>query len=263
MADDGQVMAPRTDAQQLLRIWLSPSFPVGAFAYSHGLEAAAARGLVTSRDDLEDWLRTLLRQGSVRNDLVLLAAAWGAVCLAPALDVERPLPRPRRSTRGEGVARFREDSERDGIADINALALALQPSAERYLETSQQGGSFVATCLAAWPCASLVALRTECPGAIAYPVALGVAAAGHGIALGAVLEGAALAFVQNLVSAAIRLSINGQTDGQRVVAALIPDIAEAARWTETTTLDDLGAACFSSDLVSLEHETLGTRLFRS
>jgi urease accessory protein len=231
VADDGPHIAQRTDAQQLLRIWLSPSFPVGAFAYSHGLEAAVARGLIASRADLEAWLRALLQQGSARTDLVLLAAVHAA--------------------------------EPAALPDINALALALQPSAERYLETSQQGGSFVATCLAVWPCNALTALRAQCPDAIAYSVALGTAAAGHGIALTPVLQAAALAFVQNLVSAAIRLSVIGQTDGQRVTAALMPDIAASAHFAETATLHDLGAACFSSDLASLEHETLGTRLFRS
>ncbi len=223
------------DTASLLRIWLSPSFPVGAYAYSHGLEAAVAAGLVTTRLDLEAWLRALLRHGSVRSDLILLANAH-----ACRVGVTEPT-----------------------IADINVLALALQPSAERYLETSQQGGSFVATCLAAWPSEATTNLRRHCPDAIAYPVALGVAAAGHGIAVSDVLKAMALAFVQNLVSAAIRLSVIGQTDGQRVTAAVMPDIAAAADFAETATLDDLGAACFSSDLACIEHETLTTRLFRS
>ena len=121
----------------------------------------------------------------------------------------------------------------------------------------------MATCLAAWPSEAVTTLRAACPDAIAYPIALGTAAAGHGIPLDAVLDAAALAIVQNLASAAIRLSVIGQTDGQRIAAALLPDITAAARFAATATLDDLGAACFSSDLASLELETLGTRLFRS
>ena len=157
--------------------------------------------------------------------------------------------------------RARDDTggEASVFAAINALALALQPSAERYLETSQQGGSFVTAITAAWPCASIDALRVACADAIAYPVALGVAAAGHDIGLTDVLDAYALAFVQNSTSAAIRLSIIGQTDAQRVIAALMPDIAVATRFAATSSLDVLGAACFSSDLTSLEHETLPTR----
>lgn len=228
-------------ASQLLRIWLSPSFPVGAYAYSHGLEAAVAQHLVTSRPACEAWLRNLLLQGSARTDLILLAVTWRRVCewTAQAL------------------------TSTPSLQDVNSLALALQPSAERYLEASQQGGSFTTTCLAAWPCDALRLLRAQCPDAIAYPVALGTAAAGHGIPLADLLEASALAFVQNLISANIRLSVIGQTDGQRVAAALLPEIEAAARFAETADLDDLGAACFSSDLASLEHETLATRLFRS
>ncbi len=228
-------------ASQLLRVWLSPSFPVGAYAYSHGLEAAVAKNLIASRHDCEAWLRALLQQGSARTDLILLAVTWRRVRDWSARD-EMPLR---------------------SLHDINALALALQPSAERYLETSQQGGSFMTTCSAAWPCDALGTMRAQCPDVIAYPVALGTAAAGHGIPLADVLEAAALAFVQNLLSAAIRLSVIGHTDGQRIAAALMPDIASAAHAAESADLEDLGAACFSSDLASLEHETLATRLFRS
>ena len=209
--DDGHDIAPRTDAQQLLRVWLSPSFPVGAYAYSHGLEAAVARGLVENRANLEAWLRALLQHGSVRTDLVLLAAAWRAVLdvcdLATTSKSQPPIPQ----YAPHGAVE---------IAEINALALALQPSAERYLETSQQGGSFVTAINAVWPCASMEMLRAACPDAIAYPVALGIAAAGHEIGLTNLLDAYALAFVQNLASAAIRLSVIGQTDAQRVIATV-------------------------------------------
>lgn len=239
MSDTAPPPPTEADDSQLLRIWLSPSFPVGSFAYSHGLEQAAAHGLVASRDGLVAWLEALLDHGSARTDLVLLAAAWRAARLP------------------DTVAGGAE------LAQVNGLALAVQPSAERHLETAQQGTSFIATCAAAWPCAAVRVVQERCGPEVAYPVALGAAAAGHDIALSAVLDAAALAFVQALVSAAIRLSLVGQTDGQRVIAALLPAIARASGFAREATLDDLGTACFSSDLASLEHETLSTRLFRS
>jgi urease accessory protein len=67
----------------------------------------------------------------------------------------------------------------------------------------------------------------------------------------------------NLVSAAVRLGVVGQTDGQRVIAALIPVIEELAAASAGATLDDLGGAAFRSDLAALKHETQYTRLFRS
>lgn len=227
-----------TDAAQLLRVWLSPSFPVGSFAYSHGLEAAVSCGLVRTSDDLARWIGALLDAGSVRNDLIILGEAWGATL---AGDLDR-------------------------LGAVNAVAVAFQPSAERYLEATQQGGSFVAAIAAAWPCEAVTAFHARSLDdavAVAYPVAVGVAAAGHGIGREDVAGAYALAFAMNLVSAAIRLSVIGQTDGQRVIARMMSLVETAAQRSIARTMDDLGGAAYSSDLASLEHETLYSRLFRS
>ena len=73
----------------------------------------------------------------------------------------------------------------------------------------------------------------------------------------------ALGFVANLVSAAVRLGAVGQTDGQRVTAALVPAVRNLAAEAADLTLEDLGGAAFRSDLAALRHETQYTRLFRS
>jgi urease accessory protein len=65
------------------------------------------------------------------------------------------------------------------------------------------------------------------------------------------------------VSAGVRLVPLGQTDGQRVIHALEPAIAETAKRALGSTLDDLGGATFRADLASALHETQYTRLFRS
>lgn len=218
-----------------LLLWLSPAFPVGGFAFSHGLEWAAEKGWVRDRATLQAWLADLVTLGSVANDLILLAATWRAV------------------TAGDDAA-LREAAE---------LALALQPSAERHLEAVTQGGAFVAQIDASWPCDAISRLEALQKGEIAYCTAVAVAAAGHGIGLGAVLTAYGLAAVSNLVSAAVRLGVVGQTDGQRTLAALVPMIEAAVRRASTAPLDDLGGACWRSDLASLQHETQYTRLFRS
>ena len=61
-----------------LLVWLSPAFPVGAFAYSHGLEWAHEAGDVTDAASLQEWLADLLAFGSARNDCVLFAEAFNA-----------------------------------------------------------------------------------------------------------------------------------------------------------------------------------------
>jgi urease accessory protein len=218
-----------------LLVWLSPAFPVGAFAYSHGLEKAVEKELITDRATLATWLEDLIKLGSLRNDLILLAAAWRAASQQNAAD----------------------------LAEVAELAVALQPSAERHLETVTQGGSFLAQIDAAWPCAEVGLLRAAHAGEVAYPVAVGVAAAGHGLALAPTLLGYGMAFVGNLLSAAIRLSVIGQTDGQRLTASLLPMLQDAAIQAESSTLDDIASATFAADLASMQHETQYTRLFRS
>ena len=218
-----------------LLVWLSPSFPVGGFAYSHGLELAADRGWVRTRDELQAWLLDLIELGSLRNDQILLAAAWRAATAA----------------------------DDQALRDISDLALALQPSAERRLEAVTQGNAFLATLRAAWPADATNSVLDRPAGDIAYPVAVGAGVAVHAIPLAGTLVAYSLAFVSNLVSAAIRLSIVGQTDGQRVIANLMPTLMRTAEVASAAELDEIGSAAIRSDLASLAHETQYSRLFRS
>jgi urease accessory protein len=222
------------EACQLLFIWLSPAFPVGSFAYSHGLEWAVESGDVQDSASLQPWLDDLIEHGGLRNDALLLAAAWRA------------------SGRGD----------MDRLQETNALALALAPSAERLLETQAQGNAFTAAVLPNWPCHNLKALAAHCRN-IAYPVALGAAAADATIDLYATLGGFALAFHNNLVSAALRLGTIGQSEAIRITAANLPKLREAARFAQAGTLADLGSSAWRADIASMCHETQYSRLFRS
>ncbi|MEQ9053685.1 MAG: urease accessory UreF family protein, partial [Roseovarius confluentis] len=58
--------------------WLSPAYPVGAFAYSHGLELAIREGWISDAETLRAWLAGVLADGSGRSDAVFLAAAHRA-----------------------------------------------------------------------------------------------------------------------------------------------------------------------------------------
>jgi urease accessory protein len=146
---------------------------------------------------------------------------------------------------------------------VNELALALAPSQELRLETRQQGRSFLDATLAAWPTALLSSLAFDLDDEVAYPVAVGIAAASHGVPLLPASEAFLLAFMQNLVSAALRLAPIGQTAGTRVLAGLAPAVAALAREVSNLGLDDIGSATFRADLGSFLHETQYTRLFRS
>ena len=226
--------ADRSSALPLL-IWLSPGFPVGAFAYSHGLEWAVEAGDIVDARSLEAWLIDLMEFGAPRSDAVLFSVAFRSAAAAdwPAL------------------------------TEANALAVALCPSAERRLETSAQGRAFVAAARAAWDCEPLRRLDFPPEGRIAYPVAVAATASGHGLPLGACLEAFALAQIANLVSAALRLAAIGQTDGQKILAALLPLVRALAREAHDASLDDLGGAAFRSDIAAMRHESQYSRLFRS
>lgn len=90
----------------LLLNWMSPAFPVGAYAYSHGLEWAIESAHVKTSDDVEGWISDVITRGSGWNDAVLF------------------------------VQEFQDQ-------DVNELALTLCASRERHLETTQLGAAFV------------------------------------------------------------------------------------------------------------------------
>jgi urease accessory protein len=225
------------DSGSLYRLlaWLSPAFPVGAFSYSGGIEWAVETGDVTDAASLQRWLAVVIGEGGGFCDAVLFVHAHRAAAVGD-------------------VAALRAVAE---------LAAALAPSKERHLETTSQGGAFVAAIRAAWPCAALDRLEEARIGPLAYPVAVGVSASGHGIAIEPALRGYQHALSASLISAGVRLIPLGQTDGQRVLAALEPLVAATAQRALGTPLDQIGSAAFRADLASLHHETQYTRLFRS
>ena len=228
-------MSTRMDNSSLYRLlaWLSPSYPIGAFAYSHGIEWAVEDGAVTDRDTLAAWLRDLLAHGGGWTDAVLFAQAWRAADTADMAE----------------------------LADINDLAVALAPSSERRLETTAQGNAFLQATRASWPWDGDDEDLIQ--GDAAYPVAVAWAAVGHGVPLEAALHAFVHAVAANLISAGVRLIPLGQTDGQRVLAMLEGDVGRVADMAAAADPGDLGGCAFLSDVASMRHETQYTRLFRS
>lgn len=232
---------PPTAAElQRLLAWHSPAFPVGAFSYSHGLEWSVEDGTISDAATLEAWLTGILRHGAGWTDAVLFAHAYR---VAVADDFA-------------------------GLRDIGELAGAFQPTKERHLESTAQGRAFLNTVAATWPNAKLDGLVGMFPAdvAVAYPIAVAVAAAAHGTPLRSAVIAYLQAFAANLVSAGVRAIPIGQTDGQRIIARLAPiieEIAGAALANGFGDLSDLGGAVFRADIASMKHETQYTRLFRS
>jgi urease accessory protein len=218
-----RIRMPIDPALLTLTQWFSPSYPVGAFSYSHGLEWAVEVGDVTDADEFRHWLTDILTYGAGRNDAILL------------------------------VAGYHVDTPADWNM-VNDLACALAPSKERLMETQLQGQAFAKTTSDIWP----VGLPE-----LTYPVAIGVAARAMNLPLEQTLALYLQAFASNLTSAAMRLVPLGQTEGQRVLTAMATICAEIAETAQSQTIDELGACSFLADIASMKHETQYTRLFRT
>lgn len=219
-----------------LLAWLSPAYPIGAFSYSHGLEAAVEEGAVTRREDLVAYAAAALRHGAGAVDAGLLALAWRAAAAG-------------------------EDAALDEVTD---LAAAWRGTAELALEATQPGAAFALVTAAAWPEPRFTTYAARHTGRLTHAVAFGAAAAFHDLPLRESCFGWLAAFAANIVSAGVRLVPLGQTDGQIATAALLP-VIEAATEAALALRDaeDLGSAAPALDLSSMRHETQYTRLFRS
>ena len=226
-----------TDAGALYRLlaWLSPGYPVGAYTYSHGLEQAIEAGYVEDAGSVREWIGDIVTFGGGFSDTVFLAEAY-------------------RATERRDKVRLQEVAE---------VAAAFVASKELALETRAQGAAFLKITEGVWETPAFDLLRSAWDGPVAYPVAVGCAAAGHGIALTDVANGYLHAFAANLVSAAVRLVPLGQTDGQRILAGLERDVEDTAMRALSTGIEDVSTATLMVDICSMKHETQYMRLFRS
>ncbi len=214
----------------LLRLiaWLSPAFPTGAFAYSHGLEWAVEAGDVRDEASLGAWLADTLTHGSGRTDAILLRHA----CRAP---------------------------NAAALGTLAELGAALASCREREAETLAQGAAF-ARAARVWGSQRLAAIA-EAP--LPYPVAVGALAADHTVEEDLAVAAYLQAMTSNLISAAVRLVPLGQTAALRVLVELEPLVLGTTEATRAATLDDLGGFCIRSEIAAMRHETQYTRLFRT
>lgn len=218
-------MAITTEPQQLLQLlaFMSPAFPVGGFAYSHGLERAIDDGIVTSADEVREWIESLLVHGSGWNDAVLFGAAY--------------------------------DASDEIRLEIDELALALAASCERALETSDLGRSF-AKAVATLSASETMNFKT-------YPVAVAAACQKTCIDKKMGLLAYLQAFSNNLIAVAVRLVPLGQTNGLEIMRDLMQLISKTTERALTVSLDNLGSSTLLSDIASMKHEAQYSRVFRS
>ena len=210
-----------TDSKLItLMQWLSPAFPIGGFAYSHGLEWAINKGYVSNREELQKWISDLLEYGSLKNDAILIK-----------LVLQGSDPK-----------------------EINEIAMALCPASERLSETQLQGSAFCKIMREVW------SLEID---ELTLPIALALAAKNESIDQNLVVPAYLHSFCSNLISVAMRLIPIGQTDGQKTLRELSPLISDSVRAVAKSDKDDLGSACFLSDVSAMQHEYLQPRVFKT
>ena len=221
-----------------LLTFLSPSFPVGGYVYSHGIENAVEAGRIKNERDLCVWIKAILYSGAGRIDGGLFRLTWQAI-------------------NEEDFEMLRRIIERGDI---------LQGTAEIALESTSQGEAFLDAVYSIRDYEQIkitkkILLETE--RKITYAVATAVVLAAADVSIKASLLGYFHSFVSNLVSAGVRLIPLGQSAGQRCIDLLKPAIKIQAETSMRIDLEDLSTASPIIEIASMKHETQYTRLFRS
>ena len=218
-------------------MWLaSPALPVGGFSYSEGLEAAVDAGLVHNEPSAATWLVAQLHLAQARSELAVVAAALPA-------------------WRGQDWPRLQE---------LDAWVRHTRETAEGRLQTEQMGRSVVE-----WLRTLGLGLPEGCPIAlqhptlpVAYALALALRTpAQTPVELG--LTACAFGWAENMVQAAIKAVPLGQGAGQRILAQLCEHIPPAVQTALASTDHTRQAYSPMLAILSAQHETQYSRLFRS
>ncbi|MEO6744490.1 MAG: urease accessory protein UreF [Caldimonas sp.] len=227
---------PLAAAALLRLIWLaSPALPVGGFSYSEGLEAAVDAGLVTGESDAGDWLLDQLHLGLSRSELAVMAKAFRAW----------------------------ERDDRDSVQSLNAWIAGTRESSELRQQSEQMGRS-----LALWlanagrddPRIAVLAALAPSP---TWPIAYALAAHCSGAPLREALLAHAFGWAENMVQAALKAIPLGQSAGQRVLARLLDAIPAAVDHAIGLDAGSRQAFLPMLAILSAQHESQYSRLFRS
>ena len=188
-----------------------------------------------------DWIETCLIGGNGRNDAILMANAYRAVKLA--MLAER-----------RAAGRSGRNAE---IEAINELAFALSSGAERAQESRELGVNFARIV------DQVYQLDISRSTPLAYPVAAGLVVRYLGCDLTLGLTFFLQSFIANLISVVVRAVPLGQSDGQIMLAQMMPAVATLANEAALAPLDDVGGYAILADHASIIHETLEPRIYRT
>ncbi|MDB4972411.1 MAG: urease accessory protein UreF [Myxococcaceae bacterium] len=228
-AEPSPLVGPSRSLMRLL--WLaSPALPIGAYAYSRGLEYAVDAGFIHDVSSAASWISGVLQNQIATLDAPVLARLHDAYAAGAALDVER----------------------------WNRLLCAARESAEAQLEDRQLGLSLGKVLREAG-----VERALGVPAGASYAQWFALACVHFGASRADAVLAYMFAFAEGQVTAASKLVPLGQSAAQRVLTVLMSAIEPLAASALTLEDDALGAYTPGLALASMLHETQYTRLFRS
>ncbi len=244
--------APLTAAARLHLMWLaSPALPVGGFSYSEGLEAAVDSGRVTNEAQASTWLHDQLMLSVARADLAVVARAVPA-WQRHDIDRVREL--------NDWVCQTRESSE------LRQQAEQMGRSLVEWLKNRSGGETADTEDVRLAQCGAL-------PPAPTWPIAFALAVAqclptpslhtDSAAALREALLSFTFGWAENMVQAAIKSVPLGQSAGQRILQVLIDAIPGAIDGAIAMPESQRQAFTPMLAILSSQHETQYSRLFRS
>lgn len=221
------------DSDALLRLLqlASPALPVGAYAYSEGLEFLIQTEQITSAEALNQWFVAELKRGAIRVDAAIMIRAYQAQIIQDFTSIQY----------------------------WNYWLTAARDSEELRLQSLQMGRSL-------WQLFCDLELQTENlnqPEFHHFAVAFGRVAGAWNINLESAILGFLQSWASNLINAGVKLIPLGQTQGQRLLLALQNPISQACVEILSLTDDQLESCSWGLSLAVMGHETLYSRLFRS
>ena len=139
--------------------------------------------------------------------------------------------------------------------EINDLALSLCPTKERKIESIEMGNAFRKVLEDSW--------NYKIQENTAYPVSVGKAAKYFKIPLNLTIISYLQSFASNLINVCIKHIPIGQKVGQDCIIQMYDLIREIENESKNLELEDLGGVCFNSDIYSIKHENLKTRIYKT
>jgi urease accessory protein len=231
----------------------SPALPIGAFAYSQGLEYTLEAGWCKNADDVEQWIKSVMVHGLGGVDLPILKRlhhAWSAYF------IEQEEADEQVNEENSPIV----SSNAQSLQEWNATLLAFRETKELYLEDIQVGDAFKQ-----WHKSQsadhLAKLELIDKPTVACMYAL------NGVIKGLTVEECLIGFVwswlENQITSASKAMPMGQTDGQNIIRHLIPEIEAVVENAIQLEDDDIGSGLVGLSMSSALHETQYSRLFRS